>query len=66
MKRDYIEYIKKFHKCQVYGDKINAPLMDIALYQLTRVLNKFSAIIMNTKCMIVFVTVFAFNGRALH
>jgi hypothetical protein len=40
--------------------------MDIALYQLTRVLNKFSAIIMNTKCMIVFVTVFAFNGRALH
>jgi hypothetical protein len=40
--------------------------MDIALYQLTRVLNKFSAIIMNTKCMIVLVTVFAFNGRALH
>jgi hypothetical protein len=25
MERDYIEYVKKSHKCQVYSDKINAP-----------------------------------------
>jgi len=25
VERDYIDYIRKCHKCQVYGDKIKAP-----------------------------------------
>jgi hypothetical protein len=25
MERDCIKYVRKFHKCQVYNDKINAP-----------------------------------------
>jgi hypothetical protein len=26
MERDCADYVRKFHKCQIYGDKINAPL----------------------------------------
>jgi hypothetical protein len=26
MERDCIDYVRKCHKCQIYGDKINAPL----------------------------------------
>eukprot|EP00258_Populus_trichocarpa_P025576 XP_024441595.1 uncharacterized protein LOC112324178 [Populus trichocarpa] len=25
MEKDCIDYVRKFHKCQIYGDKINAP-----------------------------------------
>ena len=25
MERDCVDYVKKYHKCQIYGDKINAP-----------------------------------------
>jgi ribonuclease HI len=25
MERDYIDYVRKCHKCQIYGDKINVP-----------------------------------------
>jgi len=25
MERDCIDYVRKCHKCQIYGDKINAP-----------------------------------------
>jgi len=34
MERDCVDYVKKIHKCQIYGDKINAPpalLSNIAL-----------------------------------
>jgi len=29
LEKDCIDYVKKFHKCRVYGDKINAPLVPL-------------------------------------
>jgi len=29
MEKDYIEYVKKCHKCQIYADKIHAPAMPL-------------------------------------
>jgi hypothetical protein len=33
LERDYINYVRKYHKCQVYSDKINTP--PISLFNLT-------------------------------
>jgi hypothetical protein len=29
MEGDYVDYIRKYHKCQIHGDKINTPLTSL-------------------------------------